>query len=317
MGSKMTSMSRILVFGAESLVGSHFVKTSEHRVVAAGRRDPRSVGLPVEEFCKVDLERPGDAASIVSDSNVDSVVNFAAATDVDAVERERPASADAPRGTAFEVNSLAPAAIAGAAFAKGRSFVSLSTDFVFDGREGPYPESARPSDFSSRVSWYGWTKGRGEELVRNANPSASIIRISYPYRAEFALKDDFGRRILAAWKQSKRIAYFRDQWITPTWVPDVSRAVDLLLQRRLSGTFHVASPERTTPYDFARELLASTEGDEAEILSGSMEAFLRKPGSTPRPQRGGLSCARIEAEGLRLTSWREGIRRLVHEHGVS
>ncbi len=310
-------MSRVLVFGAKSLVGSHFVQTSGHRIYAAGLRDPRGFGVRVEGFREVDMNSPGAAATAVAGADVDAIINFGAATDVDRVENERPASPEAAKGAAYKVNVLAPAAMSKAARARGLPFVLLSTDFVFDGREGPYPESAVPSDWSPLVSWYGWTKGRGERLVLDANPSASVVRISYPYRTDYPRKLDFGRKILAARRQNAGVAYFDDQWITPTWIPDVTQALDVILERRKNGVFHVASPERTTPFEFARELVTQVEGKDPGLTPGSMEQFLQRPGATPRPRRGGLSCHRIEEEGLRLTSWRDGVRLLAEDYAAA
>ncbi len=310
-------MSRVLVFGAKSLVGSHFVQTSGHRIHAAGLRDPRGFGVRVEGFVEVDMNSPREAASAVSGADVDAVVNFGAATDVDRVERERPSSPEEAKGTAYKVNVLAPAAMSKAALARGLPFVLLSTDFVFDGEQGPYAESTPPSKWSPLVSWYGWTKGRGEELAIAANPSASIVRISYPYRTDYPRKLDFGRKILAARRQHDRIAYFDDQWITPTWIPDVTRALDAILENHKSGVFHVASPERTTPFEFARELVTQVEGTDPGLSPGSMEEFLRRPGATPRPRHGGLSCRRIEGEGVRLTPWREGVRLLAEDYAAA
>ena len=121
----------------------------------------------------------------------DVVVNFAAATDVDAVERERPAHDAAPHGSALQINAAAPGGMARATRASGKFLISISTDFVFDGLRGPYPESAEPSPLSPLVSWYGWTKGEGERLVRSADPSASIVRISYPYRTSYSREARF------------------------------------------------------------------------------------------------------------------------------
>lgn len=309
-------MSRVLVFGADSLVGSHFAETSGHRVFAAGRTDPRARSISVERFQRVDLERPDDAVAAVAEAEVDGVVNFAAATDVDRVERERAASPEEAKGVAYTVNALAPAAMSRAAYARGLPFVSLSTDFVFDGRTGPYAESELPSGWAPTVSWYGWTKARGEQLVRDANPSAAIVRISYPYRTSFPGKLDFGRKILAARRQPSVVSYFDDQVITPTWVPDVTRAIDHVLAARRSGVYHVASPEPTTPFEFARTLVTEAEGKDPGFSPGSMQQFLRRSGATPRPSHGGLSCARIQAEGVRLTSWREGVRLLAKEPSV-
>ncbi len=309
-------MTKVLVFGADSLVGTHFVSSTQHTCRAAGRSDPRSANLSVAKFDKVDLCQTRDVASLTHRSQEEVVVNFAAATNVDGVERERPRTApEQSEGEAFTVNALAPEAMAKATCATGRFLISISTDFVFDGTAGPYAEAATPDPFSPKVSWYGWTKGEGERRIRLADPAAAIVRIAYPYRSNFSRKSDFARRLLDQYRSHSLPPLFTDQEITPTWIPDVSLVVEHLIRTRASGTFHVASPEVTSPHRFGRELLGVAYGSIPDLAEGSMEEFLKRPGVTPRPRRGGLSCRRLLAEGLRLTTWQEGIRQLVAERG--
>lgn len=291
------------------MVGSHFVKAAPFPIAAAGRSDPNRHGLRVERFDKVDLTQPEAIGELVRSAPEPVIVNFAARTDVDPVERER-SNGPSPEGLAWSVNALAPEAIAVAARSTQKYFVQLSTDFVFDGKAGPYDEIAPRSPFSERVSWYGWTKSEGERLSVGADPSAAIVRISYPYRAVFAPKLDFARWILEMHRKGTLPPLYANQQITPTWVPDVTRALAVLIRRQLSGVFHIASPEITNPLEFGRELLAQVEGSVPELVAGSLS--LPKPGSgtAPRPILGGLRSHRFGELGIALTPWRSGIRRL-------
>lgn len=302
-------MTELLVFGGDSLVGSHFVGQTQHTVALAGRRRPEAGGPGEKEFISVDLRRPDAVRRVVESSRAEVVINFSAATDVDAVERERPTSSmDVPSGDAFTVNALAPEAMAIAARTGGRSFISISTDFVFDGTAGPYPESARADSLSHHISWYGWTKGDGERRIRTAEPAATIVRIAYPYRTTYPDKLDFARRIIDQARKGTLPPMFADQQITPTWIPDVSRALERLIAVKMAGVVHVASPQVTSPLQFAHELLSVVHGRPPRLEPGSLEAFLARPGSVPRPLRGGLLCSRLPSRGIPLTSWLEGIR---------
>jgi len=304
-------MTQLLIFGADSMVGSHFVATTRNPCRAAGRKDPRDLDLPVAGFERIDLSQPENAARLTREAREDVVVNFAGATDVDKVEQERPTGApDSPSGPAFRVNTLAPEAMAQSTRAAGKFLITISTDFVFDGRAGPYSETSGPDPFSPQISWYGWTKGEGERRVLRADPTAPVVRIAYPYRIVFPPKSDFARRILDQYRSHTLPPLFTDQEITPTWVPDVSRAIEYLIASRERGTFHVASPEVTSPYRFGRELVRAVFGSVPEVTEGSMEDFLRRPGVTPRPRQGGLLCRRLPSAGVPLTSWQEGLRQV-------
>ena len=278
-------------------------------MTAAGRADPLGVGLRVERFAKVDLSRPEELRTLVRAAPEPVVVNFAARTDVDPIERER-SSPDAPSGPAWAVNALAPEVVASACRSAGKFFVQISTDFVFDGTEGPYDEGAARSPFSDRVSWYGWTKSEGERRAGQAVPDMAIVRISYPYRASFAGKLDFARWMLEKRRQGTLPPLYANQQITPTWVPDVTGALEVIIHRRRPGVVHVTSPEVTTPLEFGRELIGRVEGTAPVLTAGTLSAPPPDSRIAPRPIRGGLRSKSSEELGVRWTPWREGIARL-------
>ncbi len=306
----------VLVFGASSLVGSHFVERSGLRVAAAGRKDPSHPDMVLDRFQAVDLLDLTAVEDLVRSAPEPLVVNFAARTEVDLVERER-AGAGSPTdpGPTWIVNTLAPEAMARAARSTRKHFVQVSTDFVFDGRSGPYEEGAPRSPFSPMLCWYGWTKSEGERRVEVADPTAAILRIAYPYRSRFPAKLDFARGMIERRRRGALPPLYHDQHMTPTWIPDVTRALVKILASRESGVFHAASPEVTTPFDFASELFKEIEGRPPGLLKGSIAEALQKPGAVPRPQDGGLACARLATFGVSLTTWRDGIRQLVREEG--
>ena len=295
-------------------MGSDFVASTKLTVAAAGRVDPTSHGLKLERFELVDLGDLTRVQEVVSGSPEPMMINFAARTDVDPIERERPESSNPPEGgTAWDVNARAPEVMAHAAKRASKFFIQLSTDFVFDGQAGPYDEVAKRSAFSSDLSWYGWTKSEGERRVEQADPRATIVRISYPYRPGYARKRDLAHGLMERYRHGTLPPLYEDQWITPTWVPDVSRTLGRLTERPEPGIFHVASPERTTPWEFATELFRVVEGKAPELARGSLAGQARGPGVAPRPRVGGLVCRHVGDLGLHLTSWREGIKQLVRE----
>ncbi len=302
----------VLVFGATSLVGSHFMAETAYRVAAAGRRPPGAGANRVERFDALDFRDAARVARCVASSPERAVVNFAARTDVDAVERERPGAGEPPSGPAWQVNTVAVERIARAAKRTGKYFVQLSTDFVFDGTAGTYGEAASRSPLTEQLSWYGWTKSAAERAVEAATESFAIVRIAYPYGPGVAGKPDFPHWVLDAYRRHALPPLYADQWITPTWIPDVSRLIERLLRSQPTGIFHVASPTRTTPFEFGRAILKAVEGDDPEPVPGSIREAAA-PGRAPRPVRGGLRCERLSELGLTATDWPIGVRRVAAE----
>ena len=304
-------MADTLVLGATSMVGSHFVRNSGLSCAAAGRTDPRTVGIPVERFEPVDLSDPLTLHRVVFNAPEPTVINFAAVTDVDGIEAERPSELNAARGMAWTVNALAPAYVAHATDESKKFLVHISTDFVFDGERGPYDETVPRSPYSSRLSWYGWTKSEGERRTTAMDPSAAIVRIAYPYRTDFPSKLDFARRILQRYRSGTLPPMYTDQQISPTWIPDVTDALRWLIRERTAGILHVASPTLTTPFEFATELVRRVEGRAVELPRGNLETSPSDRRRAPRPLHGGLKPARATRLRLRLTPWPAGIDQLL------
>lgn len=308
-------MAEVLVIGATSMVGSDFVQHGGFACAALGRRDPRALGLAVERFDSVDLEDPLALHRRIVQAPEPAIVNFAAITDVDGVEAERPVDLGAAAGPAWRVNALAPAYLAHGAGEGKRQFVQVSTDFVFDGEAGPYDETASRSPFSPRVSWYGWTKGEGERRTLVILPPSAIVRIAYPFRADFPSKLDFARRLLQRYREGSLPPLYTDQQISPTWIPDVTAAVGAVIRQRFSGLLHVASPDLTTPYEFALALIGESVGHRVDLPQGTLGTGAPPAHRAPRPLKGGLRSVRAAGLGLRPTSWREGIRQLLRISG--
>ncbi len=97
------------------------------------------------------------------------VLNAGAYTAVDQAERE-PALAEA-------VNSGAPRAFAAALLETGGGLLQISTDFVFNGRQGsPY----QPDQVVDPLGVYGATKAAGEQAAL-ALPAARVLRTGWVY----------------------------------------------------------------------------------------------------------------------------------------
>src|SRR5205823_835051 len=103
------------------------------------------------------------------------------------------------------------------------------TDFVFDGEntpQGGYTEEDAPHP----LNWYGETKYRGEEVVRNSGIPYLIVRIGYPFRKEFEQKKDFVRAMLGRLQNNQPIVGVTDHIMTPTYIDDIGFALDTLIQ---------------------------------------------------------------------------------------
>src|SRR5882672_576398 len=149
---------KILVTGANGLLGQCLVKLllqEGYRVVATGRGSSR---LPAATAAKcvyydVDITDEWAVHELFVKEAPELVVHAAAMTQVDECQlnQER----------CEAVNVKATAQLVLEAEAMSRHFIYLSTDFVFDGENGPYAED----DALNPISWYGFTKVQAESVV--------------------------------------------------------------------------------------------------------------------------------------------------------
>ncbi len=290
--------SKLLVIGSSSLVGSHFVETFgiKHEISAAGRRNIFENGA-LALFIKVDILEHEKLADVIRTSKADYVLNYAAETNVDGCERQRGDF----QGSAYQTNTEAVSSMASACKKAGKRFCHISTDFVFDGTSGPYSEDDAAGPINTRIGWYGYTKFLAEKKIQETMQSDfCIIRIGYPFRAQFQYKTDFARNILDLHGSGRLYPMFSDQLMSPTLIDDISAATDHLIQKSSEGIYHVACQHPTTPYDFASNLLLTFFPDEdvSSLKKGSILDFNAKTGHAPRPVKGGLKVDKITSSGF-------------------
>src|SRR5207302_1440576 len=151
-------------------------------------------------------------------------------------------------GDAYKINVLGTQNIVDASKATNKKYIYISTDFVFGKEEPPqggFTQDSKPNP----VNWYGETKWRGEEVVRNSGLPFLIVRIAYPYRKEFPLKKDFVRAIRDRLQNGGQAKAITDHLMTPTFIDDIAYALGKLIETDVTGIYHVVGSQSVSPYD--------------------------------------------------------------------
>lgn len=292
---------KLAVVGCSSMVGSRFCELTT--------KDFELINADLFFDPKIDITDKKSVDNFFQ-NDFEWLILFSAFTDVDEAEKQR----GDKNGLCWNINVRGVENITNACQAHNRNLVFISTDFIFDGENGPHSEDDLPGPNLEKVSWYGITKIEGEKIVKSLGES-TILRISYPYRASFPAKEDFARSILKKYKEGSLYPMFRDQIITPTFIDDLAPAVSLLIRKNLGGIFHLASPVTTTPYDFAKYLILTFTGKNPDIDKAKLEELLRGNNVTPRPIKGGMIVDKIKSMGFYPTDWKEGIKKVYEQSG--
>ena len=189
------------------------------------------------------------------------------------------------RDGAREVNVAGARNLAQAAAEVGARLVHVSTDLVFDGALGrPYAEDDPPRPLLE----YGRQKLAGEQAVREALPSALVVRTSLIYGGAEPSRHE--RLVLDAADRRASARFFRDELRSPVQVGDLAAALLELASSDAAGILHVAGADGVSRYEFAR-LVAAAAGRDPDVLESGLSA----DNPDPRPLDCRLDSSRARA----------------------
>jgi len=233
-------MIKIALTGASGLVGS--------RIVELLNKDFAFISLSQTEM---DITDKDSVWGKIKNTDFDLLLHLAGYTNVDGAENEKEMS--------LKINRDGTKNVFDAVHQKGKKFIYISTDFVFDGKNPPYYEDSAPHP----ISYYGLTKYEGEKILGN---DAIIVRISYPYRKMYEPKKDFVCTIRTLLEQNKPLTMVADSLITPTLIDDIAYALKYLFMNFSRGVFHINGANSLSPYD-AGKLIAKTYGLDQTLIT--------------------------------------------------
>ncbi len=130
-------------------------------------------------------------------------------------------------------------------------FIQISTDFIFDGSKGIYKET----DLPNPLSIYGHSKLKAENIVKNSGVNFSILRTILVYGKGVNLK----RNNIVLWvkdmlENNKEITIVDDQYRMPTYVEDLAMACKLIVDKNISGVYHISSNELLSVFEIANQI---------------------------------------------------------------
>lgn len=260
---------KLLVIGASGQVG-HYVawlaRQRGHQVVGTSR-SCQQPGLT-----HLDISTAADCAALVSAEKPDAIVIAAAYTHVDGCEK------DPARARLVNVSGVAN--VLDAARPLGCTVVHYSTDYVFDGKEGPYSEDAVPEP----ICVYGATKFDGENFVKGYPGRWLVLRTTGVFSYEPGAKN-FAMQVINRVRRGESVRAPLDQISTPTYAPDLASATLDLLAGDHRGVYHVAGDALLGRVAFARLVLGTFDLDINKLVAVKTSEMGQ---TSPRPLHGGL-----------------------------
>ena len=301
----MNRARRVLVTGAAGQVGVDLVDTLRglHPPGADPDFQPDRTGIDPHDFEVLGLSRreldvtdPSSLRAVMDQWRPSVIVHLAAYTAVDRAESDAI--------TCYSVNATATGLLSTAARDHHAHLITISTDYVFDGRKGSaYVEDDEPN----ALNVYGGSKRAGELLCADQD---TIVRTSWVMGVR-------GRNVvhLIAERAASgaRVRFVNDQTGTVTVAADLARALVTMVRERPGGLWHIANSGTTTWFDIA-EFAGAVLGRPRDFATAIGTNDLDPAPAAVRPTRSDLSTAKWQAQQwLALPAWRDGVTRLLRD----
>lgn len=281
-------MTKVLVTGAGGQLGQS-LDLNNVDVILTSRSMSDSIDI---ELDITDLLQVKDS---ISEHDPDIILHLAAMTHVDNCEVEpEKANEINVKGTENLIRSF------------DGKIIFLSTDYVFNGEEGPYSEN----DTEDPINVYGSTKREAENVIKSSSKDWLILRTNVVWNIGGSYKASFADWLVNELSNEQTVSIVTDQWNNPTQTDDLGRVINEIIQQDAQGLYHYGSSNVLNRYDFARLIANVYELDESLITPISTET-LNQPAA--RPLKSGLKTGKIQRDlGITPSDLRDDIERTLN-----
>ncbi|MBC8111277.1 MAG: SDR family oxidoreductase [Verrucomicrobia bacterium] len=289
---------KILLTGSNGLLGQKLVqlisKEDPYELIATARGENR---LPFQEnyaYYSLDVSNQSEVHALMAEIKPDYVIHTAAMTNVDQCETERE--------NCWKLNVDAVQYLVEACEKNNTFLLHLSTDFIFNGENGPYDEQAE----AKPLSYYGESKLAAEKILINSQIRWAIVRTVLVYGIAY----DMSRSNIILWvkkslEEGKTIHVVDDQWRTPTLAEDLALGCYLVVKHGSEGIFNISGKDMLTPYQMALQTADFFNLDKSLIKKATAATFTQ-PAKRP-PKTGFIITKAQQILGYQPLSFTEGI----------
>ena len=266
---------RVLIVGASGFIGRYvsrrLVDTPGHSVFST--YNSRPAAADGASWHRVDIVDHAGLDALFVSAQPEVVVNLAAMADVGTAERNP--------DVATAINVTATASIARLCERHSARLVFVSTEYVFDGQNGPYREDDTPAP----TTHYGLTKFEAEQAVAALASRWSILRTSIVYGWPAPGRRNFVPMLLDRLRNGQPFQGHTDVYRSPVYVEHLVDGIARLVEEEHTGVHHVAGADWVSMYDFALAVAREFGLDTSLVI----------PASDPTDDRLGLDSARTTA----------------------
>ena len=266
-------MKTLLITGAYGQLGDACVKylKNNYKITLSGFS-------PSDGGVHLDIRSKSSIKKVLSDIDPDVILNLAALTDVDGCELDPQQAKD--------INF---SGVKNLCRDFSGHFIQISTDYVFDGKSGPYSEEDEPNP----KSVYGKTKLFADNWLLDNYSKSTIIRTNILYSYTKRTKASFLKWVVDSLNDNQNIKVVNDQWNNPTWTESLSSVIYKIIDNQAFDLYHYGDRDILNRFDFSILISKVFNLDSSLIMPISSDELNQ---IAPRPRKSGLITKKIESE---------------------
>ena len=264
---------RVLVTGSNGLLGQKIVyqliKRKDIDLIATAKGPNRLIEKKGYKYLDLDITNENQVYRALESFKPNSVINCAAMTNVDACEKNQE--------DCWDINVNAVKYIATASELVNAHLVHLSTDFIFDGKDGPYAEIDSPNP----LHFYAKSKLESEKIVQKIMTKWSIARTIIIY----GITDNMSRSNLVIWAKKEMengnsINVINDQYRSPTLAEDLAKGCISVVDHSAYGIYHLSGPKTYSILELVN-IVADFYKLDKSLINPISTASLNQPAKRP------------------------------------
>tara|TARA_Y100000813_G_scaffold65365_1_gene46014 strand:+ start:5457 stop:6353 length:897 start_codon:yes stop_codon:yes gene_type:complete len=289
----------ILITGSNGLLGQklvHLLK-EKYNVIATSLGSCLISNQSGFIYQSLDITNEYDIGKIFNMYRPKYVINTAAMTNVDACEDYKDLCDD--------INVKAVGYISKECEKYNSHLIHISTDFIFDGKNGPYVED----DDANPLSYYGLSKWKSEQVLLKSNCKWAILRTIILYgTAENLERNNIVLWARKALKDGQELNIIDDQFRSPTLAEDLAKACYLVIEKEAIGVYNTSGKDIMSIYEMVERMADFYQCDKSKINRISSTTLNQK---AKRPTKTGFILDKsIKELGYKPHSFEEGLNLL-------
>lgn len=266
-------MKKVLITGSNGLLGQKLVYKLKDRkdvqLIATARGENRLRQQTGYEFLTMDICERESVDSVINSVRPDHIIHTAAMTQVDDCELDH-AACDRANVDAVQY-------VVDAASRNGSHLIHISTDFIFNGEDGPYDEEGVPDP----LSYYGNAKLKGEQIVQASKLKWAILRTVLVY----GIVDNMSRSNIVLWakgalEKGKPINVVGDQFRSPTLAEDLADGCILAMDKSATGIYNISGKDQFSIIELV-QTVADYYGLDKSLINPVSSETLNQPAKRP------------------------------------